>query len=195
MRQLDQRIEWAKKDRNYILQKKLKQKSDSKNLHDSNNQQYAFTTSGNRRKQRFIDARSQYVAANLIRDLEPKMRGKKLNVFCVSNKTYRKSSDQGNVDMVNASGIPRLRRFCRSILDESRLLETKKFLETDLSSLLRSTELWANSTLDSEQDKISPLSFLENAEFKVWRVIPNLPVLCDDLLFNVFPPPPPPPHN
>ena len=75
--------------------------------------------------------------------------------------------------MVDASGIPRLRRFCRSILDETRLLETKKFLETDLSSLLRSTELWANSTLDSEQDNISPISFLENAESQVWRVIPN----------------------
>ncbi|GAM43807.1 hypothetical protein TCE0_060f18920 [Talaromyces pinophilus] len=84
--------------------------------------------------------------------------------------------------MVNASGIPRLRRFCRSILDETRLLETKKFLEKDLSSLLRSTELWANSTLDSEQDNISPLSFLENAEFKT---IDNI-VSTEEEVYDLF---------
>lgn len=74
--------------------------------------------------------------------------------------------------MVNASGIPELRRFCRSILDETRLLETKKFLKLDLSSLLESIELWAKPSLDSDQNYISPFSFLEDAKPKVWHIFP-----------------------
>lgn len=99
------------------------------------------------------------------------MNGKRLNVFCVSNKTYRKFSDQGSIEMVNASGIPKLRQFCRSILDETRLLESKKFLELDLSSLLDSMESWAQTALTSNQNHASPFSFLEEAKIKVWQFI------------------------
>lgn len=47
--------------------------------------------------------------------------------------------------MVRASGIPELRRFCHSITAGAQLLEAKHFLESTLSSLLNSLELWASS--------------------------------------------------
>jgi len=62
--------------------------------------------------------------------------------------------------MVRASGIPELRRFCHTITAGAQLLEAKNFLQSTLSSLLSSVELWANSSLphpqveDHEQDEL-----------------------------------------
>ena len=48
--------------------------------------------------------------------------------------------------MVRASGIPELRLFCHSITAGAQLLEAKHFLQSKLSSLLNSIELWAISS-------------------------------------------------
>lgn len=48
--------------------------------------------------------------------------------------------------MVRASGIPELRRFCHTITAGAQLLEAKHFLQSTLSSLLSSVELWASSS-------------------------------------------------
>ena len=47
--------------------------------------------------------------------------------------------------MVRSSGIPELRRFCHTITAGAQLLEAKHFLQSTLSSLLSSVELWATS--------------------------------------------------
>jgi len=47
--------------------------------------------------------------------------------------------------MVLASGIPELRRFCHTITAGAQLLEAKHFLQSTLSSLLSSVELWVSS--------------------------------------------------
>lgn len=48
--------------------------------------------------------------------------------------------------MVRASGIPELRRFCHTITAVAQLLEARHFLQSKLSSLLSSVELWASSS-------------------------------------------------
>jgi len=61
--------------------------------------------------------------------------------------------------MVRASGIPELRQFCHKVTAEAQLLEAKHFLQSTLSSLLSSVELWASSSPpclqveDREQDE------------------------------------------
>jgi hypothetical protein len=80
-----------------------------------------------------------------------KVPGGQLEVFCVSNTTYEKYSKKGNSEMVTASGIPELRRFCHTITAGARLLEGKHFLTSTLSSLLNSVGLWANTRSDSPQ--------------------------------------------
>lgn len=72
-----------------------------------------------------------------------------MDVFCVSNTMYEKFSRKGNAEMVSASGVPEVRRFCHSITASAQLLEAKHFLQSKLSSLLDSIELWANSFPDS----------------------------------------------
>ena len=58
-------------------------------------------------------------------------------MFCVSNETYKKFTRKGNLDMIQASGIPALRSFCYSITAQSQLLESKFFLTSRLGSLHR----------------------------------------------------------
>jgi hypothetical protein len=98
-----------------------------------------------------------------------------LEVFCVSNTTYEKFSRKGNTEMVLASGIPELRRFCHKITAGAQLLEAKHFLQSTLSSLLSSVEIWASSAPpcpqveDHGQDK-SIHDFLEEVKVEV-RVV------------------------
>ena len=74
-----------------------------------------------------------------------------MEVFCVSNTTYEKFSRKGNTEMVLASGIPELRRFCHRITAGAQLLEAKHFLQSVLSSLLSSVEIWATSSAPRPQ--------------------------------------------
>ena len=77
--------------------------------------------------------------------------------------------------MVLASGIPELRRFCHKITAGAQLLEAKHFLQSTLSSLLSSVEIWASSAPpcpqveDHGQDK-SIHDFLEEEKVEV-RVV------------------------
>lgn len=48
--------------------------------------------------------------------------------------------------MVLASGVPDLRRFCYKITAQAQLLEAKHFLQSTLSSLLSSVEIYASSS-------------------------------------------------
>ena len=95
-----------------------------------------------------------------------------MEVFCVSNTTYEKFSRKGNTEMVLASGIPELRRFCHKITAGAQLLEAKHFLQSTLSSLLSSVEIWASSSPpppqveDHEQDK-SIHDFLQEVKEEV----------------------------
>lgn len=74
--------------------------------------------------------------------------------------------------MVLASGIPELRRFCHKITAGAQLLEAKHFLQSTLSSLLSSVEIWASSSPahphveDREPDE-SILDFLEELKIEV----------------------------
>jgi hypothetical protein len=98
----------------------------------------------------------------------------------VSNTTYEKFSRKGNADMVRASGIPGLRRFCHSITAGAQLLEAKHFLQSTLSSLLNSIELWANSSpararVEDGRPDESIYEILHEVKTEV-HSIPNLPL-------------------
>ncbi|EED22855.1 hypothetical protein TSTA_063360 [Talaromyces stipitatus ATCC 10500] len=96
-----------------------------------------------------------------------KTTGKELNVFCISNKTYKKFSDQGNAGMVCTSGIPELRRFCLSMAAEPRLLEAKDFLQSKLPSLLNSITFWTKSAPTPKSDHTPSVSqFFQDVKAK-----------------------------
>ncbi|RDL37034.1 Uncharacterized protein BP5553_04467 [Venustampulla echinocandica] len=98
-----------------------------------------------------INARSIHVKEGLQRTYSSKIPKGELEVFCVSNTTYEKFAKKGNVEMVQASGIPELRRFCYTITAHAQLLEAKNCLRSMLSSLLNSAKLWAAKPTEPQQ--------------------------------------------
>ncbi|EON64079.1 hypothetical protein W97_03309 [Coniosporium apollinis CBS 100218] len=108
------------------------------------------------RRQKFllVDARNERVKDGLQEGYRTKVPGGMLEVFCVSNTTYEKYSAEGVVDMVNASGIPELRRFCYSVTAEAQFLEAKHFLQSRLSSMLSSIQLWTTRCPDGSVNQL-----------------------------------------
>jgi hypothetical protein len=96
-----------------------------------------------------VDARNHHVKDGLQKAYASKVPGGRLEVFCVSNTTYEKFSKKGNADMVRASGVPELRRFCHTITADAQLREAKNFLQSTLSSTLCSIALWAKDSPNS----------------------------------------------
>lgn len=93
-----------------------------------------------------IEARNARVKEGLQRAYSAKIPGGNLEVFCVSNTAYEKYSKKGNMEYVNASGIPKLRSFCYSVAANAQFLEAKHFLQSSLSSLVNSVESWAENS-------------------------------------------------
>jgi hypothetical protein len=80
-----------------------------------------------------------------------------LEVFCVSNTWYEKYAMKGDVEMVQASGIPELRRFCYTVTSHAHLLEANHFRNTKISSFLNSALLMATKpayqTMEAKIDR------------------------------------------
>lgn len=100
-----------------------------------------------------------------------------MEVFCVSNTIYEKYSRKGNLEMVDASGIPELRRFCHKITAGAQLLKAKHFLLSTLSSLLSSTGLWASVSpplpqVDDRERRELILDILQEVKKEVRVLLP-----------------------
>lgn len=63
-------------------------------------------------------------------------------MFYVDNKLYR---DSFNLEAVEVSGIPGLRRFCYTIPAQALYTSARNFLYNSLPSLVRSLDLWYES--------------------------------------------------
>lgn len=104
--------------------------------------------------------------------------------------TYEKFSRKGNAEMVRASGVPDVRRFCHSITAGAQLLEAKHFLQSKLSSLLNSIELWANSSpvstrVEDDVSDDSVFEALQGAKIKV-PIVLNVQLCQPDRTIQLF---------
>ncbi|EJT69144.1 hypothetical protein GGTG_13253 [Gaeumannomyces tritici R3-111a-1] len=90
-------------------------------------------------------AQNDHVKKGLQQAYASKVPGEILDVFCVSNTIYEKYTPKGNRELVAASEIPDVRRFCRSITAEARYREACHFMHSSMPSLLSTLKLWINS--------------------------------------------------
>lgn len=125
-----------------------------------------------RQKFLLVEARNNQVKEGLQTTYAAKVPGGVLEVFCVSNRTYEKFTRKGDLDMVNASGIPALRLFCYSITAEKQLLEAKHFLTSRLGTLINSLQIWVDRHQESPrkllESKKSLDDYLTGLESKVF---------------------------
>ncbi|TLD06663.1 uncharacterized protein PgNI_08716 [Pyricularia grisea] len=109
----------------------------------------------NRRKLLMMRARSEHVKAGLRQAYASRVPGEALRVFCVSNSIYEKyaidfgDGRSNNSELVAASEIPDVRRFCRSITAEARHREARHFVCSSVAGLLGSLRLWVGSAQDT----------------------------------------------
>lgn len=101
----------------------------------------------------------------------------KLDIFCVSNLVYEKYCRKGNHELVDASGVIELRRFCHAITAEAQLRDAQHYLDSSLASLLTSLGLWAGSRLPAIVEPVviftdTMETSLRNAREKVISVFP-----------------------
>ncbi|KAJ3547834.1 hypothetical protein NM208_g1316 [Fusarium decemcellulare] len=89
------------------------------------------------------------------------MEGKRLDVFCVSNKWYEQYCPKGNNEFVEASGVPELRRFYHALTAEAQLNEAKHFLKSKLELLNDSIYNELNAVEDGAGCVTISASFLQ----------------------------------
>ncbi|KAK4152198.1 hypothetical protein C8A00DRAFT_35109 [Chaetomidium leptoderma] len=153
MQDLDAQIDDAKATGNRTLKKTLKQQ---RNLH-------------------LINARSAHVTAGLQRAYAAKAPGGRLDVFCVSNAWYAKHSRKGtNTELIRASGIPALRRFCYGITADAQLREARHFLQAGVFGLVNSLELWVGGRLEGVQGVSLRGDGGGDGGRRVWEVVEGL---------------------
>ncbi|PQE22018.1 Dynamin GTPase domain protein [Rutstroemia sp. NJR-2017a BBW] len=114
----------------------------------------------------YIEARNNSVKQKLRAAYQQRIPGGYLDVFCISNTTYQKYSETGNVDMIEKSGIPELRRFCRKITARAQLLQALHFMRSEVPSLLNSIKIWVEcfEQTPNARDKDADNDVLEKYE-------------------------------
>ena len=89
-----------------------------------------------------------------------------MDVYCIGNKDYEGREiwdSEARSLAVQGSGVPDLRKFCRSIPEKANLKEAVQFTSVDVPDLLKSLELWVQSveentsTASMPEDLISDL--------------------------------------
>jgi hypothetical protein len=92
----------------------------------------------------YVEARNNYVKQQLRAAYQERIPNGNLDVFCISNTVYQEHSETGNVDMIEKSGVPELRRFCRKITARAQLLQALHFMRSEVPSLLNSIKIWVD---------------------------------------------------
>jgi hypothetical protein len=113
-----------------------------------------FAENNPRKQFLLVEARNSHVKEGLRMAYAAKVPGGALDVFCVSNKIYEKYTRKGNLEMINASGIPALRSFCYSVTAQKQLMEAMHYLKFRLGRFFTSFQICRDS-FRKENAKIS----------------------------------------
>lgn len=107
-----------------------------------------------RRNSLLRNARKDDVKEGINLTYAEKLKGRKLEVFCVSNLAYFEHRHTGHPQAVEDSGIPELRKFCHAINARAQKAESENFLHNKLPALLDSTKLWMRKVTEGVQDQV-----------------------------------------
>ncbi|KAH7024424.1 uncharacterized protein B0I36DRAFT_331391 [Microdochium trichocladiopsis] len=116
-----------------------------------------------KQKQLLMEARNKFVKAALQKTFEGQMSHRSLPIFCVSKAFYKEHVAQGNIELVQASGIPQLRQHCRGISADGELSSVSHSLMARMSFLFNLLDVWlAGLPL---QTSVAGQRFMAEADF------------------------------
>jgi hypothetical protein len=146
-----------------------------------------------RQKYTFIGARNAHVTRELKKEYAKLIPTGDLRVFCIGNKDYMKfmlPKKRVDISLINATGVPDLRRFCRSIPAKAQFEAGLQFLEVQIPTLLHSIELWISTgaggnTATKPKDAADESAFLKQvSEVPLAICCPLLTVVEVEVLVN-----------
>ena len=104
----------------------------------------------------------------------PQLRGPDgiAKVFCVANKAYEGEefvNRSAHFEAIKGSGIPELRRFCRSVVARAQFQACDYFLQFDVPNLVQSLQTWLDAYIltphpPSLSHVIDPIQQVSNSE-------------------------------
>lgn len=102
-----------------------------------------------------MKARNGYVIETLTSKY-PELRGHDgiSKVFCVANKDYEGDDFMNGLahrEAIEGSGIPELRRFCRSVIARAQYQACDFFLQFDVANLVASLQAWLEAFSQTPQ--------------------------------------------
>lgn len=97
----------------------------------------------------YVKARNMDVIGKIIANY-PQLQGHDgvPRVFCIANKDYEGNdfnNSAAHLEAIRGSGVPELRRFCRSIVSCAQFKACNHFLRYDIPNLLQSLQSWLNA--------------------------------------------------
>ena len=103
-------------------------------------------------------------------------------VFCVANKDYEGEEFDNrstHFEAIKGSGIPELRRFCRSVVARAQFQACDYFLQFDVPNLVQSLQAWLDAYAQTPHPPslshvIDPIQQVSNSE-------PLKRLACDDV--------------
>ena len=129
-------------------------------------------TKGDRYKYIYVSARNADIKEKLLANYAPDFGNAKLNVFCVGNIDYDIEGDlimdpEARDIAIEGSGIPKLRRYCHTIVSRAQFRASNHFLEVEIPGLMQSLEVWMES---ADQDSVPsvPLNCVPELQTVRW---------------------------
>ncbi|KAL9106686.1 MAG: hypothetical protein Q9227_008338 [Pyrenula ochraceoflavens] len=135
-----------------------------------------------RRKFHFVSARNAHVKDTLQNFYREKVPGGALEVFCVSNTVYGKYTRKGNLEMVNNSGVPDLRRFCYMATGDAQHAEARHYMQARVGGLLKSMQIWAAPETPPQDTSAASTATTSTAAASLSNLTSSLPTLLPNLI-------------
>jgi hypothetical protein len=146
-------------------------------------------------KRFIVTLRNDKVSHGLREEYHDYLIATSLSIFCVSNAMYwenREKSADIALPHLRFSGILELRRYCISIVAESRLQATQTFIQEAIPTLIGSVQLWVeagsgDASAESKQRVLDAVSTIQHELDKVrspWFLVWWITVLHHIRLFS-----------
>jgi UDP-N-acetylglucosamine:LPS N-acetylglucosamine transferase len=91
-----------------------------------------------------MTARNEYISGIVRETHAHRFPNRSFSIFCVSNKTYKKTRKRvGEHEIqMKGTGIPRLRSYCHKIPARAQFRIANHFLDVRLKDLVQQVQLW-----------------------------------------------------
>jgi hypothetical protein len=132
-----------------------------------------------------MTARNDHIEKLVLGTHAKLFENRRLSVFCVSNKAYKKNRKRAKIHdlAMKGSGIPRLRQHCHKIPCRAQFRIGHHFLTVSLKSLVQQAQLWlAGGSQETMPNDATVQRLLESLEGDLKMVSKDSSIFMTDVI-------------